>query len=381
MFIRGLALLLTLLFGAWPGFAQTTSNPAGLIKELIRIPVTFDKAGVLELEAMVIRPAGEGRWPLVILNHGTPRDKDALEERRVAAMTPQAIEFARRGWAAVALMRRGFGGSEGEYSERPGACDARDFAGAGLRSARDIGGAIAYLRTQAYVDPTRIMSVGVSAGGLATMALASQSPPGLVAAINFAGGHGSSGDHKVCRSDLLVAAMGQFGRTARIPTLWIYAENDMYFWPELARQMFAAFTNSGGKGTLVMAPPTGTDGHAYFSTAIKQWRGPVDEFLRNNGLPAWSRPPADPAPPTLTAPSQLSDKGREAWQKYLASAAIEKAFAMGLKGGFSWKSGFNTIEDAVAAALQSCAVHASNCRIVAVNDGLASSRTASKQGD
>jgi dienelactone hydrolase len=141
-------------------------------------------------------------------------------------MLPQAREFARRGWTAVVVMRRGYGNSGGGYHEGMCACSSPCYKDAALQAAADLRGAIEYLSQLPEVDPSRILSVGRSAGGLANVALSADPPPGLVAAINFAGGHGSDARDNVCHPEALVKAFGDFGRKSRIPMLWVYAENE-----------------------------------------------------------------------------------------------------------------------------------------------------------
>ena len=70
------------------------------------------------LEALIVRPAGTGRYPLALLSHGSPRTPADRPNMTPLSMLPQAIEFARRGWAAVVIMRRGYGGSSGSKSWR-----------------------------------------------------------------------------------------------------------------------------------------------------------------------------------------------------------------------------------------------------------------------
>ena len=71
--------------------------------------------------------------------------------------------------------------------------------------------------------------------------------------IDFAGGRGghqkmSDGSLGNCTPDALVKAAGRYGSTARVPTLWIYAANDSFFSPALARRMFDAYNAAGGHG-------------------------------------------------------------------------------------------------------------------------------------
>ena len=56
--------------------------------------------------------------------------------------------------------------------------------------------------------------------------------------------------------------MRKFGQQSRLPTLWVYAENDKYFGPALAKRMHSAFVSAGGAAELVIAPPFGKDGHS-----------------------------------------------------------------------------------------------------------------------
>ncbi len=113
------------------------------------------------------------------------------------------------------------------------------------------------------IDPTRMIGIGVSAGGFATVALTADPPPGLIAAISFAGGRGSPDSDKVCHPERLIDTFRVFGQRSRIPMLWVYAANDHFFAPALAQQFKAAFTSGGGSVDFVAAPTFGEDGHDF----------------------------------------------------------------------------------------------------------------------
>ena len=98
----------------------------------------------------------------------------------------------------------------------------------------------------------------------ATVALTADAPPDLAAAISFAPGRGSSGPDTVCGEKQLVSAFAQYGKTSRMPLLWVSAENDHFFGPQLVAQLTAAFSNAGGNVTFVKTPPFGSDGHQLF---------------------------------------------------------------------------------------------------------------------
>ena len=54
--------------------------------------------------------------------------------------------------------------------------------------------------------------------------------------------------------DRLVAAAGTLGKTTRVPSLWIYTENDQFFSPQLSRRMYDAYTASGGRAAYALLP-------------------------------------------------------------------------------------------------------------------------------
>jgi dienelactone hydrolase len=104
-------------------------------------------------------------------------------------------------------------------------------------------------------------------------------PQGVVAVVNFAGGRGSQRSDFVCSPDKQVDAMAFFGSTTRVPTLWIYAENDHFFGPALAQRMFAAFAAGSPRAEFVAAPSFGTDGHALVVRGTG-WQPVVGAFLK-----------------------------------------------------------------------------------------------------
>jgi dienelactone hydrolase len=334
-------------------------------REELRVPMRG--AGSRGLEAILIRPAAPGRYPLVLLNHGAPRDGAQRRKMSPNALLPQATEFARRGWAAVIVMRRGYGDSGGDYAESSGPCDNPNYVKSASASAADLRAAIVHLAARPDVDRPRIVSVGQSAGGLATVALTADPPSGLVAAINFAGGRGSRADHQVCRDERLVEAMRSFGRRSRVPMLWVYTENDHYFGPALARRMHDAFAGAGGQVQFVQAPPFGRDGHTLFASGIPQWTPTVDKFLQAQKLVLRGDLLPLPPLPAIEPPPNLSASGRTGFERYRA-APPHKAFAVSSKGAWAWRSGRRTVRDASEAALEACRERANDCRLVAVDD-------------
>jgi dienelactone hydrolase len=319
------------------------------------------------LEALLVRPTAPGRYPLVLMSHGSPRSAAERPKMTPFGMLPQALEFARRGWAALIVMRRGYGNSDGGWGESFGSCRNPDYVAAGTAAAADLKLSMEFVSHRPDVDPARMIAVGVSAGGFATVALTADPPAGLVAAISFAGGRGSMQDGQDCRPDKLAEAFRAFGRRSRIPMLWVYAANDHFFGPALARNLDAAFTGAGGSVDFVAAPAFGSDGHSLFSTAgIPVWTPYVDAFLQKQNL-ALRDTPLPLSAPTLAAPQGLGVNGQKAFASYLI-AGPHKAFAVAPDGSFGWKSGARTTEEARTGALGSCQQRVAHCDVKFVDD-------------
>jgi dienelactone hydrolase len=365
--LRRAAALLAIVTAA--GFAPGPAGAEDYHREDLRI--AFAPAGPSGLEALLIRPNTGARVPLALISHGSPRDPADRKGMSPYQFYAQALEFARRGFAALVVMRRGYGTSGGT-PEQAGACGRRDYVAEARYSVNDLKAAIAAMATRADITTEGMIAVGHSAGGFATVALTADPPPGLAAAISFAGGRGSRAANDVCQENDLVAAFGAFGRTSRTPMLWVYAQNDRFFGPTLAWRMFSAFTTAGGNAEFIAAPAFGEEGHYLFSAGTAAWPATVDGFLaaRHLGL----RDPLDPPKPAaLAPPAQLSAKGRGDFSNYLA-ASPHKAFAVAPNGAYAWRTRKRDAEDARAAALQACAQYRPDCGIYAVDDALAVQR-------
>jgi dienelactone hydrolase len=325
------------------------------------------EAGPAGLEAMLVFPADGARHPLALLSHGSPRKAEERPEMTANMLLPQATEFARRGWTAAIVMRRGYGSSGGGWEEGFGGCQHPDFLGASRKSVADLTTALKFLAGQPEVDATKILAVGQSRGGFSTMALAGEAPPGLVAAISFAGGAGSVAPDLVCGEESLDDAFRQFGKKARVPSLWIYAENDHFFAPAIARRFAEAFASGGNRPHFVMLAPFGDEGHSVFSKGIGLWAPLVDLFLDEHNLTLRPIPLPLPPRPTLAPPPGLPARALAEWPEFLAGAP-HRAFARSPTGHWGWRSARRTPEDARAAALKNCG--APDCAIYIIDDAV-----------
>ena len=257
----------------------------------ITIPMTvkglFGEKTV-NLTGVEYRPEGSGPFPAIVLSHGSP----PLPGQRLTytARYPLASAvFVNWGFVVVNPVRRGYGATGGVWEEGSGRCESPFYVEAGLETAKDIAAAVAYLQQQPFVDRERIVLVGQSAGGWGSLALASRGDVPVRGVVNFAGGRGGKKDNRPnnnCEPDRLVSAAGKLGKTATIPSLWLYTTNDQFFAPELSRRMYEAYTASGGRATYHLLPAIGHDGHSLitFKDGVSLWQDKVEAFLREIGV-------------------------------------------------------------------------------------------------
>jgi dienelactone hydrolase len=253
----------------------------GAGSQLWLIPLPGER---LLMHALVMRPAGKGPFPLAVINHGSSQSSLARASFAPSTYAGLSRWFLAHGYAVVLPLRPGHGETGGPYFEDQGGCDSADYEKAGSGTAFSIAAAIDYMTAQDFVRTTGVVVVGQSAGGWGAIALASGNPPAVGAIVNFAGGRGGHADDaagNTCSPERLVSAAGEFGRTARVPTLWLYAENDSYFSPRLSQAMFERFHASGGVGEYHLLPPTVAEGHEIIESAdaAALWLPILNRFL------------------------------------------------------------------------------------------------------
>ena len=374
--LRFAGLFIFCALSAARGASGTTALP-GLVRTPLSIPITLADGRPTTLEGLATRPDRAGRLPLVVLVHGSPNSApgnflEAYRRLSPTGLAGAALAFAQHGYAAVSIARRGFGRSDGPYAEFIGdPCDDTDYLRVGLISAEDVTGAVASLRREPWVDPDRVLMVGNSTGGFATVAAGAGNPPGVVGAINIAGGRGAfvPGSGQVCSSTRLVDAFATFGRTARVPVLWLYTENDQSFSPIFARRMFDAYTASGAPAQLEMLPPFGRDGHVLLTAGSQElWWPPIERFLASLQLPTSMEVPLPPSAPI--APPPVNGACGALFRDYVAARTDAKAFAVNPEGHCGFDVTARSLEDAEAEAMARCSARWADCRLYAAGQQL-----------
>jgi dienelactone hydrolase len=250
-------------------------------RQLWFIPLPGER---LVMHAVVLRPPGPGPFPLAVINHGSAQSSAQRAIFSPSEYANASQWFLNHGFAVVLPLRPGHGETGGPYFEDQGRCESVDYEKSGLATADSIQAAVDYLAAQPFVKKSGMVVIGQSAGAWGALALASRNPRAVRAVINFAGGRGGRIDDKPdnnCAPDRLIEAAGNFGSSARIPTLWLYSKNDSYFAPGLSKRMYEVFSIAGGNAEYHLLQPFGSDGHSFIDSneASKLWAPIVEKFL------------------------------------------------------------------------------------------------------
>lgn len=265
------------------------------IEEIFQLPVTvtnmYGRVVTQPITVTVFRDDEKTGQPFLVLNHGRPAQSADFARMGRTRFSDNSNYFVSKGFAVFVPTRIGYGVTGGEDMEYSGTCSNRNYPAAYEAAARQSVALIEHIRTLPYIDASRGLVVGQSFGGATAIALAAKNLPSVVAAVNFAGGGG--GDpigrpENPCRADLLEDLFASYGNTSRIPTLWLYSENDRYFGKEKPLSWFKAFVSKGGTGKFVqlpaLAPPLGDDGHSSFTRNPAAWRPAFEQFLESAGF-------------------------------------------------------------------------------------------------
>jgi pimeloyl-ACP methyl ester carboxylesterase len=273
---------------AAPAYAD---DDIAFTERALSIPMTDAQGGAHKLAAKLCLPedAEGGASRLVVINHGSPASADDRPTMKLGKCDSEVAQwFLGRGFAVLYALRRGYGATGGDWAETYGSCEHADYARAGLESARDVGAMVDFATRQPGVRADGAIVAGVSAGGWATLAYDSVRHPKVIGMIAMApgrGGHQNGEENANCHPEKLAQAAGVFGKTASTPMIWIYAENDTFFAPEIARANYQAFTHAGGKVEFHALGPDGDEGHYLWSSqgGSEIWGPLVEAYLRRLG--------------------------------------------------------------------------------------------------
>ena len=324
----------------------------------------------VRLQVTVMTPPGDGPFPLAILNHSS--DSRPAREQERYRRSYGAYYFLSRGYAVALPMMRGYAGSEGRQIDSH--CSEEED---GLANAYDIDAVADYMSAQPYVDGSRIVVAGASFGGWNTLAYGVLHRREVRGLINFAGGiriancpAGAAGLNQALRG---------YAQATRLPSQWLYGQNDSLFPTPLWHAMFDNYVEAGGKAELADLGKFLPDTHDMLDKpeGLAAWQARVDAFLGRIGLPnrlVYSAylPSAFP-PPThaaaiddVAAVPYLDDNGRALYRRFLAYP-MPRVFFVAPSGWHVVKAGGF---DPLASGLRLCAQAGQQCIVYAVDDAV-----------
>jgi dienelactone hydrolase len=265
---------------------------AKIVEEILSVPVEvkdeYGKVYSQKLHTLVYYDDElPSPHPVAIIGHGRAVSPTARAALRPSSYANNAKWLAQFGYFVAIPVRIGYGETGGDDLEDTGKCTSKNYLPAYKAGAEQTLQLLATLRQRTDVAKDKGIVIGQSMGGPIAIATAALNPVGIQATINFAGGGGGNPDTspgQPCRADSLERMYSIYGKTARIPTLWVYTENDQYWGAQYPKDWFAAFKASGGNGQYILLPANGKDGHSVFTRDPKAWRPQVHEFLKANGL-------------------------------------------------------------------------------------------------
>jgi len=261
-----------LLFALVPNISSAQSKP-----EINSEEVVFSSAG-RNLHGFLWKPEGPGPFPAVLWNHGS--------EKLPGSQPALAKFYTNHSYVFFVPHRRGQGRSPGEYIQElvaqvPPSERARRMVELQQAEVEDVIAALNYLKSQPFVDPTRIAISGCSYGGIQTL-LAGERDLGVKALVPFAPG-AMSWDQNAPLQDRLERAVD----LAKAPVFLIQAENDYNLAPSKALSKEANKKKKDFQSKIY--PPFGNshqDGHwGFCSTATDVWGTDVLNFLDSQMKP------------------------------------------------------------------------------------------------
>lgn len=337
----------------------------------VSVADAYGRRETLNIPVTIFRPPGDGPFPLVVLNHGRPTTARRAQQKR-ARYDPLARYLVSKGFTVFVPTRAGYAETYGAFDpEDMGGCASPRLQPAAVAASDQVLATVEFARTLPYVDARRWIVMGQSLGGFASVAVASRNPPGLVGAVNFSGGHGGNPEARPgdsCADAAIQRLWAGEAATARVPMLWLYWQNDLYWGAEAPKRWHQAWVDQGGQAEFHQLPPVGKDGHQGTEADMDHWVPLMERFLAGLGFTQSGVPPR----PAASGFAAVTDLGKvpdqaghsELYRRFLAMAK-PRAVALGADGAI----GVATGDWAVGRALGFCQQRrGAPCRLYAIDD-------------
>ncbi len=239
-------------------------------------------------------------WPAVIFSHGRAADASSRMQLQSPVLPGHVRYWHAKGYAVIAPIRPGYGANYRDDPENSGAswrngmCVGQaDFAKTAAAATHAVKSAHAWLMAQPWADKSRILLAGQSVGGLTTVAACGQNWPGVLGCVNFSGGAGgnpTSSPGQSCQPDRIGELMAQAARTTRVPSIWLYAANDLYWGEEAPKRWHQAHAEAAlaagqtQTADFFASPAVAPDGHRLLRSGGHLWSPTLGAWLKKHGF-------------------------------------------------------------------------------------------------
>lgn len=264
---------------------------AALVEEVMEVPVKVRSLYRQEFEptikVTVFRESERAKSPFLLLNHGRPPSVADMAKPPRYRYAELSRYFVSLGFAVLVPTRVGYGELGGPDVEDSGHCSAKFYEPAYANAVSESIAVLEAASKLSFMDMSRGVAVGQSFGGATAIALAASAPPSVKGTINFAGGGGGNPETRPanpCSPQRLKALFADYGKSAKVATLWLYSENDRYWGADLPKEWFAAFQASGGHGKFVSLPAYKDNGHGIFTGNPAAWQPAFEAFIHEIGF-------------------------------------------------------------------------------------------------
>lgn len=241
----------------------------------IRIPVKGNLGTTIEKVIVTIwHDDTKTNTPFVLINHGrasSPIDRQNFGRGRYVKESKYLVEL---GFTVLIPTRIGYGISGGpdleavttSYSH---ANYARTFEIMAIEGME----VIKFAQSLPYVNRNNGMLIGISYGGAMVIAMSAKNLPCIKAILNISGGVGGNPTKSPTHPndpENTENIFRAYGKIAKIPTAWVYAQNDEYWGQEIPIKWYQAFV-SGGSNAKLYHLENSTAGHFVFKKDFETW--------------------------------------------------------------------------------------------------------------
>jgi len=276
-------------------FLFCNSSFARIIEEIIEVPVSVSNSNFTnnpkfeqKITVTIWRDDSIKKAPYLLFSHGRAGTDQERGKFGRSSERRNSEYFVSKGFTVILPTRIGYGISGGPDAEfSGGSCQNRNYAESVKVVADQSKQVLNHVFDFSYIDRSKGIVVGQSAGGISSIGLSAENISGLKGAINFAGGNGGdpvNQSGKPCAEFALKETFTKYGAGNKVPTLWLYSVNDKYWGEQLPKDWFAAFEKAGGKGKFISLPAYKEDGHSIFRGDLNAWKNDFEKFIKEIGF-------------------------------------------------------------------------------------------------